>query len=489
VQLLHKTIAPLDTLKTLLRKGGLKLKLVGFTVLLIVTTVIAISSITIDLMTGVLEKKAIEVATSSIERIADFSSHALLERSYENQLNLEEMITQMRQEGIEGFLDISIYAKTKEQNLSTFIYQAGFGQYSEGALLEDARLVEKLNAITSDTLFFDSVVYTQDEKQYQAYRFVRPILYMFQNRPIVLGVAILHYDKAAISGVIERIISVSTWIAVGVVVLSMILVYFAGTRFTRPILTIANAATQVSNGNLHIDLNIHTNDEIEELALRFNRMVEGLREREKMQKFVSSSTMSMIQEDSKRQLSLGGQYQTLTFLFTDIRGFTAMSETKRPQEVVEIINFYLDMQSQIIKEYGGDIDKYVGDEIMASFAGEEGVERAVSAAVTIQKQILHHNQLRKAKGATTCEVGIGINHGEVIVGNIGSQDRMDFTSIGSVVNLAARLCANANKGQILIEEKTYEMAHTTFEAQPEAPINVKGFSKPVPIISITPKEA
>ena len=122
---------------------------------------------------------------------------------------------------------------------------------------------------------------------------------------------------------------------------------------------------------------------------------------------------------------------------------------------------------------------------MASFSGEDGVDRAMKSAIEIQRTIDAENKKRAKANQTVCQVGIGINYGEVIVGNIGSNDRMDFTSMGSTVNLAARLCSGAKPGQILVEKATCERAKAGFAVQEEEPINAKGISHPVAIYSVT----
>lgn len=460
----------------LIQKGGLKLKLIGFASALIILTVTILSFFIIQLTKSSIEKKAFEVATTSLEQIADFSTHALLERSRENEINLSEILKDVQDSNIEGLSDVSIYLHQKSAEGSKYKYLAGFKKGSQQEL-DDSKLIQLLAQTTSEKIIIDETA--------EFYRFIHPIIYYFQGKPIVLGVAILEYNKESINKVVRDVIEISVRIAIIIIVLTIILVYFAGMRFTRPILSIADAASDVADGNLDIELSIHTNDEIEELATRFNQMVRGLREREKMQKFVSDSTMHMIQEDSDKHRILGGEYLSLTFLFSDIRGFTAMSSEKKPDEVVEIINYYLDLQSQIIKSYGGDIDKFVGDEIMASFGGEDGVDRAIQSGIAIQTAIAQANTMRKKKNHTVRSVGIGINHGEVIVGNIGSHDRMDFTSIGSEVNLAARLCSNAQAGQILIEEQTCLMATIECDFNPSHEIRVKGVEKPVSVVGIT----
>lgn len=460
----------------LLQKGGLKLKLIGFAAGLIILTVTILSFFIIQLTKSSIEQKAFEVATTSLKQIADFSTHGLLERSKENEINLVEMLKDVQHSNIEGLIDITIYAHRKTVDGSKFVYLAGFTKPSLKEFNEP-QLIQMFTQSNEDKIFIDETS--------EFYRFIHPIIYNFQGKPIVLGVAILKYSKESINKVVRGVIEISISIAILIMILTIIGVYFAGMRFTQPILCIADAATDVANGNLDVELSINTNDEIEELATRFNQMVRGLREREKMGKFVSDSTMCMIQEDSDKHRILGGEYRSMTFLFTDIRGFTAMSIDKKPDEVVKIINYYLDLQSQIIKSFGGDIDKFVGDEIMASFSGDDGADRAIECGIAIQSAIAEANTVRKTKEHTICNVGIGINHGEVIVGNIGSHDRMDFTSIGSEVNLASRLCSIAEAGQILIEVQTCAMATTSRVFSPVYEINVKGLKRPVSVVAIT----
>lgn len=317
----------LESITQSIQKGGLKLKLIGSAVGVILVTILTLSSIIIYVMKSSIEQKAIEVATTTLERIVDFSNHALLERSYENQLTLNEMIKKMKASKIEGVLDISIYGHFKKEH-SSLNYIAGFGHFEKKTLQEQQELLNFFKNNLVDTVTYGSQVFTSDEKNIQAYRFIKPIYFTFEKEKILLGIAILYYDKEAIMRVIRQVIYLSILVTMIILVGTIILTYVVGTRFSRPILDIAQAATDVSQGNFHIELKISTNDELGELAKRFNRMIESLREKDKMQKFISNSTIDMIQGDSKKQLVLGGEYRNLTFLFSDIRGFTAMSEEK-----------------------------------------------------------------------------------------------------------------------------------------------------------------
>lgn len=436
------------------------------------------------MMKSYIEKKAFEVSTTTIERISDFSSFALLERTYENRLSLDDAINKVRNSDIDGLIGVSIYQRQKINENIKFNYLSGFGDDVKDIPI-DKTLQSSLDSLESESVDYTSYIIKSKNAEIDTYRFVRPILYKYQEDTILLGVAILYYDKKAISDIIETMLDYMYTTTIIVLLIATLFVYFISVKFTRPILDITHAATSIANGNLNIKLNINTNDEIEHLAYHFNAMVSGLKEKKKMQKFVSNSTMDMIKSGSMRHNMLGGEYRTLTIFFCDIRGFTAMSEEKKPSEVISIVNFYLNLQDQIIRENGGDVDKYIGDEIMASFAGNDATNRAIKCAHEIQTMIQKENIKRARNGDTTCEVGIGINRGEVIVGNIGSHEHMDFTAVGSAVNVASRLCSSATPGHIVIDKSTYDRANCKYNVKLQAPFHIKGISYPIDTYSLS----
>jgi adenylate cyclase len=175
-------------------------------------------------------------------------------------------------------------------------------------------------------------------------------------------------------------------------------------------------------------------------------MIEGLYERFVLSRYVSSSTIASLAESGP------SRSEVLTFLFSDIRGFTSFTERNDPAVVVDTLNRVLNDQTEIITADGGDIDKYVGDEIVAVFRGETAGNAAVQAALEIRRRFDEDDGTRY----NGLYVGIGINTGSVIVGEIGSTVRADFTAVGDNVNIAARLCSGAEAGQILVSDSTRE---------------------------------
>jgi len=204
-----------------------------------------------------------------------------------------------------------------------------------------------------------------------------------------------------------------------------------------------------------------------------------LRERILMSKFVSSSTVEMIRE--KGSLQLGGERRNVTVFFSDIRGFTAFSERVQPEVVIDLLNKFLSAQAKQIVRHNGIIDKYVGDELVAMFEGPDMVDNAILAAIDIMNEIPKLNR----DNPEHIQIGIGINTGMAIVGNVGSEERMDHTVLGSNMNLGARLCDIAQPGQILISESSWRMVMSKeVRVNPLDAITVKGISRPVPIYEV-----
>jgi class 3 adenylate cyclase len=287
----------------------------------------------------------------------------------------------------------------------------------------------------------------------------------------------------------DRAIAPYRRIQIGLVILGLLATVLGVTAsavlarsVTAPVRSLVDGTRLVASGNFDFRLDILSRDEIGDLAQSFNTMIQGLRERADMQKFVSQSTVDMIQSKSQRKVS-AGERKLLTIFFSDMRGFTSMSEKREPEEVVKILNRCLSLQAEKVKKFSGDIDKYVGDAVVASFDGPDMALNAIRCAVEIHKALDAYNASRP--GENPIQLGIGIATGEVILGSIGSEDRMDFTVIGSHVNLCARLCALAKPRQILLAESTYQLVRDLIAAERMDPLPVKGFSEPVSVYRMT----
>jgi adenylate cyclase len=251
---------------------------------------------------------------------------------------------------------------------------------------------------------------------------------------------------------------------------------------SRPILRITGTAQRVATGDLDARVGrVRSGDEIGELAVRFDEMIVQLSERFELQKFVSRETMKAIQGSDRRVVSLGGERRRAAMLFADIRGYTAFSETRDPEEVVAVLNGYFQQLSEIVAANHGDIDKFVGDEIMAVFDGAKMTKHAVQCAIEIMRVM---EALAPVTGAHLA-IGIGVHTGEVLAGAMGSRERKDFTVIGDAVNLTARLCSKAQAGQTLVTRAVMEDLPSKFaqKARQLEPITVKGKTNPIEVFA------
>ena len=249
----------------------------------------------------------------------------------------------------------------------------------------------------------------------------------------------------------------------------------------RPLDIIGGVADKIGSGDLSAHAQVKSQDEIGVLAQRINAMIKGLQERLHLTKFVSDEAVSAVKQADLGGLNLGGKRREVTIMETDIRGFTSISEKLEPEEVVNLLNKYLDIQTEVIQNHGGDIDKFIGDAVLAVFEGDEMGDNAVDCAIDIQLEI---NKLNQKLGGNTM-FGIGINSGPVVMGPIGSKDRMDYTVIGDNVNLAARLCDAAGAGEIIISENTKKnLTQDKIKLKEKDPFKVKGKEKPVTIYRV-----
>jgi adenylate cyclase len=206
--------------------------------------------------------------------------------------------------------------------------------------------------------------------------------------------------------------------------------------------------------------------------------------------YLSHEVITELMDDPSR-LKLGGERRRITVMFSDVRGFTAFSETRQPEEVVAMLNEVLSLQVNVIFHYNGTLDKFVGDEVMAFFGApsrrheKDHALVAVRTAIDIQEKMKELREKLTKDKQQAVQIGIGINTGDMVVGNMGSSQRMDYTVIGDNVNLGARLCAAAGHGEIIISESTYEMVADYVVAEKLEPITVKGKVKPISIYRVT----
>jgi len=204
-------------------------------------------------------------------------------------------------------------------------------------------------------------------------------------------------------------------------------------------------------------------------------------------RFMPEYVVKQLLEDPN-SFKLGGVNETITVLFADIRGFTAISEHAEPEKVVGLLNQYFSAMSEIIFEYGGTLDKYIGDGLMALFGAPKptpaDAANALKASVAMQKRLCELRAGPDGAEFAKISVGIGLHTGIATIGYIGSERRSEYTAIGDTVNLASRLEANSKGGQILISADCAKAAGTIFPLDPREPLTVKNRLQPVELFDV-----
>jgi adenylate cyclase len=185
---------------------------------------------------------------------------------------------------------------------------------------------------------------------------------------------------------------------------------------------------------------------------------------------------------------LGGDKRTVAVLFSDIRGFTALSETMNPDAMATLLTEYFTEMVECVFRHDGTLDKFIGDAVMAQWGAPLGnpddADRAMGAALDMMKALDALNDRWRAQGRPTLEIGIGLNHGEAFAGNIGSERRLEFTVIGDTVNTASRLCAAADGGEILLSDEMRRALSHPPKLAVCPPMELKGKSQPVPVYRV-----
>lgn len=318
------------------------------------------------------------------------------------------------------------------------------------------------------------VIYLTNEREVEHYYPIlnqRSCMVCHGSDHIIRGIARI---GVSISGVYTKIEKNRNFLIILFVILSvfLIIILFFMIRglILSPILKIENTVSEVGKGNYLVRVPFTRNDEIGNLADRVNQMIVNVEERFKLSKFVSHSTEDLIR--SGAELDFKAEKKMITVLFSDIRSFTSYSESHPPEEVIEQLNKILQIQTEIVHREGGDIDKFVGDEIMAIFPDEY---HAVLAGVEMVRAV----EELKLKSGSGLQIGIGINCGEVVAGNIGNANRLEYAVIGDTVNVASRLCSIAKGGTVLITEPGYEAVKEHVKADKVENHIIKGKSQAV----------
>jgi adenylate cyclase len=262
---------------------------------------------------------------------------------------------------------------------------------------------------------------------------------------------------------------------IGGLLAGVIIGYLFARGISRPIKSLQIAAAEVEQGNLTHRVTIRSRDEFSRLGHAFNQMIQGLNEKERIRGIMNKVVSKEIADEIlNSNLQLGGEERTATILFSDIRGFTTLSEALRPGALVDLLNQYFTRIHAVIDAHRGNIDKYIGDAIMALFgapiAHDDDPRQAVLAAIDMIAALHEFNQTLVRDLGKTLQIGIGINTGRLIAGLMGAATRLEYTVMGDTVNLASRLegLTKYYGVQIMISEFTYQAIQATVSASQPA---------------------
>ena len=280
-------------------------------------------------------------------------------------------------------------------------------------------------------------------------------------------------------------------ITVMILCVSMVLLLFFAKSLTNPIKRLVSGAERIGTGDFSVEIPPTSRDEIGQLSETFNAMTKGLVERDKYKSTLGKFVNKEIAEHvMKGEIQLGGESRTAAIFFSDIRSFTAISERLTPHEVVEFLNEYMTVMVECVNATNGVVDKFIGDSIMATwgipYSRGNDTEHAINGALMMRKALATFNQNRGGPRKPIIRIGSGINTGEVIAGQIGSPERMEYTCIGDAVNLASRI-ESLNKvfhTDILISEYSWSLVRTIFRVVPMKRILVKGKEQPQQIYAV-----
>lgn len=279
-------------------------------------------------------------------------------------------------------------------------------------------------------------------------------------------------------------------------VLAVIVASFLARRVSRPLAAVRDAVRAIAEGRLDTTVDLRATDEFGEVADAINDMAVGLLQRENLKgalaRYVSAEVTQAVLEGGG--VRLDGERRRVTVLFADLRGFTSMAEKAPPEEVVAMLNdFYAGMIEAVMAQHGL-INKFLGDGLMAMFgaprADEKQEEHAVAAAFAMQRAMaVLRERWRSSPGShlgSEMEMGIGIHAGEAVVGNVGSDERTEYTAIGDTVNLASRLEAATKEMpdvEVLVSATVWRVVRYRFQFRPMGRVAIRGKDEPVEVYS------
>lgn len=292
--------------------------------------------------------------------------------------------------------------------------------------------------------------------------------------PVAYKVGLYSWEAAlrAQSELRMQILVLSGGALVGALLVSLLLAH----GLSVPVRELVGGTEQISRGNFAVQVPVRSRDDLGQLAQSFNEMAAGLALKDKYHSILHTiADKDVAQQLLEGKIALGGELREATVLFCDIRGFTALTQSMNPAEVITLLNEHMTALTRVVTAHNGVVDKFIGDSIMAIFGAPKSYGDDTLNAVRCAEQMLAVRAQLNQTSRYQLQVGIGLATGRVLAGNMGSADRSNYTVLGERVNLAARLCSVAARGEIVLGATTREQLGNRITVTEMDPMQLKGF--------------
>ncbi len=298
-----------------------------------------------------------------------------------------------------------------------------------------------------------------------------------------VGIIAVRYSEKAWEELASQLVTRMALTSITVIVLASLAVYWIAGRMSKPIEALAQAAEHVAFGDYSIRLPLMGNDEITDATKQFNNMVGELAHKEEIRdifgRYLNPKLVAEVFDEGVTQSK--NRRQEVTVLFADMVSFTSFSESTSTEEVVDVLNQHFEVFHRIIDYYGGHVDKYIGDAVMAVFnhphEDAQHARHAAKAGLAMAKACGKLGILRQS--GEPIAFRIGINSGQVIVGNIGAAERLEYTVIGDAVNMASRMGGIGEGNQVALTRLTFDALGSGFDFDSIGKKDIKGIREPM----------
>ena len=311
-------------------------------------------------------------------------------------------------------------------------------------------------------------------------------------------VVVVEQPAREVYGPVRKVWTTAVVVGLGAAMVALLVGLGLGRRLTRPILSVARASRQVADGAFDTRVAVKSSDEVGRMAEAFNtmaadlgdfreRVIDETRIRTNLSRYLSAEVVDQVVQQ-KADLVLGGQRREVTVLFADVVSFTPLAEKHPPEFVVAVLNELFSFLTEIVFRHNGIVDKFIGDCVMAVFGAPQDVDDPPLSAVRAAEEMMRWLEVGNAKWredlGQDLQLAIGINSGPVLAGNVGSEKRMEYTVIGDVVNVAARLEALAQPGQVVMSAATARAVEDEFDTESLGVHPITGRGEPMEIFAL-----